>query len=140
MENEDKEELAAKWLWKLVDVKIDRPIGTAHPEWPDLVYQVNYGFVPDTTGGDGEAIDVYVIDIAEKLTELKAWVIGYIVRHDDEEFKLVCATSYVELAPDEIAQKLHFSEQFFDISIVTPLGSRNYGDRLVAEGSTKWQV
>lgn len=140
MMDEEQEGSAAKWLRKLVDLRIDRPIGTAHPDWPDMIYQVNYGFLPDTAGGDGEAIDAYVIDSTEKLTELEAWVIGYIVRHDDEEFKLVCATSYVELAPDEIAQKVHFSEQYFTISIATPLGFKSYSNRSVAGGDTKWQV
>ena len=29
-----------------VTVLVDRPLGSAHPEHPDLIYPVNYGFIP----------------------------------------------------------------------------------------------
>ncbi|MBQ9299025.1 MAG: hypothetical protein IJ214_00790 [Clostridia bacterium] len=37
-----------------VHVVIDRPLGSRHPEHPDLVYPVNYGYIPGLPAGDGE--------------------------------------------------------------------------------------
>ena len=40
---------------------IDRPLGSAHPQHPDLVYPVNYGYIPNTEAGDLDPIDAYVL-------------------------------------------------------------------------------
>ena len=39
---------------------LDRPKGTAHPRYPNLVYPLNYGYLEDTTAGDGDGIDVWM--------------------------------------------------------------------------------
>lgn len=41
-------------------VTLDRPAHSAHPEYPSIIYPLDYGFVPDTTGPDGEPVDVFV--------------------------------------------------------------------------------
>ena len=41
-------------------VTIDRPARTAHPEYPSVIYPLDYGFIPGTTGTDGAPIDVFV--------------------------------------------------------------------------------
>lgn len=41
-------------------ITIDRSFGTAHPDFPSVVYPLDYGFVPGTTGTDGEGIDAFV--------------------------------------------------------------------------------
>lgn len=48
-----------EYLGKEVDVIIDRPLGSKHPEY-DYYYSVNYGFLPNTVNGDNEEIDAYV--------------------------------------------------------------------------------
>ena len=40
---------------------IDRPLGSRHPKFPELVYPVNYGYVTNVSAGDGEEQDVYVL-------------------------------------------------------------------------------
>ena len=37
-----------------VTVVVDRPLGSAHPVYPELIYPVNYGYVPGVPAGDGE--------------------------------------------------------------------------------------
>lgn len=44
-------------------VPIDRPIGSAHPKHDDIIYPINYGFIPKVLGGDGEGLDVYLMMI-----------------------------------------------------------------------------
>ncbi|MDY4140658.1 MAG: inorganic pyrophosphatase [Eubacteriales bacterium] len=41
-------------------VVIDRPKGTAHPRYPDMIYPLDYGYLQDTTAMDGGGIDVWV--------------------------------------------------------------------------------
>ncbi len=42
---------ATIYLGKDVKVMVDRPLGSRHPKY-DLVYLVNYGFVPNTKAPD----------------------------------------------------------------------------------------
>lgn len=49
-------------LDKLIETKgieIDRPKGTAHPRFPDLIYKVDYGFIPGTQASDKQGIDIF---------------------------------------------------------------------------------
>ena len=38
---------------------IDRPKGTAHPRYPEMIYPLDYGYLADTTAMDGGGIDVW---------------------------------------------------------------------------------
>lgn len=40
-------------------IRIDRLKGTAHPEFPELIYPLNYGYLENTFASDGEGIDVW---------------------------------------------------------------------------------
>ena len=53
-------------FWKSVDalvkeseIVIDRPKGSHHPRYPELVYPVDYGYLKNTTSMDGGGIDVW---------------------------------------------------------------------------------
>ncbi len=39
---------------------IDRPKGTTHPRYPDLIYPLDYGYLENTTSSDGGGIDVWL--------------------------------------------------------------------------------
>jgi inorganic pyrophosphatase len=41
-------------------VVIDRPKGSAHPRYADVIYPLDYGYLEGTTSGDGQGIDVWV--------------------------------------------------------------------------------
>jgi inorganic pyrophosphatase len=38
---------------------IDRPKGTHHPRFPEIIYPVDYGYLENTTSMDGHGIDVW---------------------------------------------------------------------------------
>jgi inorganic pyrophosphatase len=40
-------------IGKVVTVIVDRPLGSAHPKYPSLIYPVNYGYVSDMIAPDG---------------------------------------------------------------------------------------
>ena len=54
-----------EYIGKIIDVKIDRPMGSKHPKH-GFIYPVNYGYVPNTISGDVEELDCYVLGIFEK--------------------------------------------------------------------------
>jgi inorganic pyrophosphatase len=41
-------------------ITVERPRGTAHPHYPEIIYPLDYGFINQTLGEDGEPIDVFV--------------------------------------------------------------------------------
>jgi inorganic pyrophosphatase len=41
-------------------VTIDRPARSAHPDYPSVVYPLDYGYIPGTVGTDGAPVDVFV--------------------------------------------------------------------------------
>ncbi len=49
------------WMDLLETHKIilDRPKGTRHPRYPELIYPLDYGYIQDTTASDGDGIDVW---------------------------------------------------------------------------------
>jgi inorganic pyrophosphatase len=46
-------------LVQLSEIIIDRPKGTAHPRYPDFLYEVDYGYLKDTASMDGGGIDIW---------------------------------------------------------------------------------
>ena len=107
------------YLGKMVSIVIDRPIGSHHPEHKDLVYPVNYGFIPGTLSGDGEAMDVYLLGVNVPVTEYRARVIAVIHRYNDTEDKLVAAPEGMSFTKEAIAHAVYFQEQYFDSEVVT---------------------
>ena len=106
-------------LRKLVHVVVDRPLGSTHPEHDDIVYGVNYGFVPTAMGGDGEAQDAYILGVDEPISEFDGVVVAIIHRLDDEEDKWVVAPQGVSLTDDEIREKTEFQEKYFQTEIIS---------------------
>ena len=104
-------------LGKVVEVIVDRPLGTYHPKHKDIYYPVNYGYIKDVMAGDGEEQDAYILGVHEPIKEFTGKVIAIIHRFDDIEEKLVVATEGVSFSKDEIMQQVNFQEQFFKIEI-----------------------
>lgn len=102
------------WIGETVRVVIDRPAGSVHPDGGPA-YPFDYGYLPGTLGGDGEPIDVYVLDSAGR-SEVEAHIVAVIVRHDDDENKLVAVVDE-DPSTDEIEEAVRFQEQWFETSI-----------------------
>ena len=102
---------------KTVKVIIDRPLGSFHPKHKDLYYPINYGYVPDIIGGDGEEQDAYILGVDTPLKEFCGTVIAIIHRLDDVEDKWVVAPAGMSFTEEEIFQAVKFQEQYFKIEI-----------------------
>jgi 8-oxo-dGTP pyrophosphatase MutT (NUDIX family) len=101
-------------LGKTVHIEVDRPIGYVHG---DITYPVNYGYIPNLFAGDGEEQDVYILGVDEPISSFDGRIVGAIRRHNDCEDKLIAAPAGMVFHQGEIAQAVHFQEQYFDYTI-----------------------
>ena len=105
-------------IGKVVKVIVDRPIGAHHPNYKDLIYSVNYGYVPEIFAPDGEEQDAYILGVNEPVTEFLGKVIAIIHRLNDIEDKWVVVSEGKSFTKEEITNSVAFQEKFFDIEIV----------------------
>jgi len=107
-----------KYLNKIVNVKIDRAINTKHPKH-NFIYELNYGYLPNTVSGDGEEIDAYILEENSPVEEYTGEVVAIIHRLNDVEDKLVVAPiKHKKYTKEEILQKVNFQEKFFKSEII----------------------
>ncbi|WP_283133015.1 hypothetical protein [Rhizohabitans arisaemae] len=106
----DFEAWARLSLWKQADllvstaeIVIDRPAGSAHPKVRNFVYPIDYGFLRDTQGGDGEGIDVWVGSAAAPSVSAVACTVDLVKRNSEVKFLWRCS-------PQEIAMVERFYE------------------------------
>lgn len=104
-------------IGSLVKVIVDRPLGTFHPKHPDILYPVNYGYIPGVLAPDGEEQDAYIIGVHEPVGEFVGKVIAIIHRFDDVEEKWVVAPENGSYTTDEIMEQVAFQEQYFRTEI-----------------------
>ncbi len=112
---EQREALIRQYLGQTVTVTVDRPIGFHHvTKGVHLHYTVNYGFLPDVTGGDGEEQDVYILGVSDPLETFTGRIIGVVRRSDDNEDKFVAAPEGMEFSAEQIMEEINFVEKYFD--------------------------
>ena len=102
-----------KYLNQTVTVKMDRPLGTAHPKH-GFIYPVNYGYIPNTISGDGEELDAYVLGEHKPLDEFTGVVIAIIHRSNDNDDKLVVTNDGKNYTDEQIRALTEFQEQYFE--------------------------
>jgi inorganic pyrophosphatase len=94
-------------FWQAIDklvaeskIVIDRPKGSRHPKYPQLVYPVDYGYLEYTSSMDGGGIDVWkgtngdavdaiicTVDLLKRDSEIKI-----LIGCDEDEKRLVLET------------------------------------------------
>lgn len=104
------------FIGKTVDVKIDRPLGSRHPEH-GFMYPLNYGFVPGVMGLDGEELDAYVLGVDGPVETYTGLCIAVIQRSNDADNKLVVVHEGKNFTYDQIRILTAFQEQFFESTI-----------------------
>ncbi len=104
-------------IGQIVTVTVDRPLGSFHPEYPNIYYPVNYGYIQETLAADGEEEDAYVLGVTEPVSQFTGKVIAIIKRKNDIEHKWVVAPEGVLFTMEEIANLTYFQEQYFESEI-----------------------
>ena len=89
-------------------VEIVRPIGSLHPDYPSIVYSLNYGYVEGVTTDTGEHQGAFVVGLdtpAERFTGKK---IAVIHRSDPNEEKWVIAPDNMPYNKQQIEEMVYF--------------------------------
>lgn len=111
-----REQILHDLLGKTVHVVVDRPAGYRHG---DILYPINYGYLPGIIAGDGEDQDAYILGVSTPLISFDGQVIAAIRRRNDCEDKLVVAPDGTVLHQGQIAEAVAFQEQYFDSYIIS---------------------
>lgn len=106
-------------IGKLVEVSIDRPLGSFHSVYKDLYYPINYGFIKGIYAADGEYQDAYILGVDHPVSVFSGVVIAVVHRLNDVEDKWIVAPNGVSFTKEEITDLVLFQEKYFDFEIIT---------------------
>lgn len=102
----------------IVTVTVDRPLGSFHPEYSDIYYPINYGYIEGVIAPDGEEQDAYILGVDEAVESFTGKIIAIIHRRDDVEEKWVVCPENMSFSKQEIMEKVEFQERFYDSEII----------------------
>ena len=92
---------------------IDRPLGSAHPRHPEMIYPINYGYVDGVFAGDGAEQDVYVFGTDQPLEKYTGKVVAVYHRLNDNEDKWIVSLNGETIPEEDILEAIGFQEQYF---------------------------
>ena len=95
-------------------VVIDRPSGTAHPNYPELIYPLDYGYIEGTLAADGDGIDVWIGSQGKRV--LTGILCTFDTIDKDAEIKLMLGCS-----DDDVATIINFLADMRTLYIPRPL-------------------
>ena len=101
-------------FWTAVDtlassgkIVIERPKGSSHPRFPSIKYEVDYGYIENTSSADGEGIDVWVGSLDDK--NVSAVICTVDLMKKDSEIKLLVGCTDEEIG---VIYKFHNNSQY----------------------------
>ena len=108
-------------IGKTVTVTVDRPLGSCHPEYKDMYYPINYGYVKGVIAPDGEEQDAYILGVNEPVNEFTGRIIAIVRRSDDIEEKWVVCPDDMSFTKEEIRSQIQFQEKYYKSEIIMQL-------------------
>ena len=102
-------------------VIIDRPKGSPHPRYPDVIYPLDYGYLANTRAADGDGIDVWLGSLNMVMSTAQTEMLtGILCTFDtlkrDAEIKLLIGCSV-----DDIDTIRDFHKDMHTLYIPNPL-------------------
>ena len=101
-------------FWRMLDdlvkeheIVIDRPKGSRHPRYPEVVYRLDYGYLKGTSSMDGGGIDLWLGSKQERRAEAIICTVDKL--KGDSEIKLLIGCSEEEM---EIANEFHNESEY----------------------------
>jgi len=110
-------QIAKQFIGKEVEIVIDRPKGSRHPKL-GFLYEVNYGYVPNTIAPDGSGLDAYYLGKDEPLKVTKGIAMAIVHRLRDDDDKIVVFSKDVNMTDEEIEKAISFQEKYFEHRII----------------------
>ena len=101
-------------FWQAIDklvssgkVVIDRPKGSSHPRYPEIIYDLDYGYIENTASMDGGGIDVWLGSLPVGACDAIICTVDLLKR--DSEIKLLIGCTEEE---KQIAYEFHNRSEF----------------------------
>ena len=101
-------------FWEMLDALvrehemiIDRPKGSRHPRYPEVVYRLDYGYLKGTSSMDGGGIDLWLGSMEERRVEAIICTVDRL--KGDSEIKLLIGCTEAEMA---IADEFHNESEY----------------------------
>ena len=98
-------------------VEVVRPVGTSHPDYPSIVYSLNYGYVNGITTEDGEPQGAFIVGLETPVEHFTGHKIAIIHRNNPCEEKWVIAPDNTPYNKQQIEEMVYFIEQFYESSV-----------------------
>ena len=108
---------ATKFLGNIIEVTIDRPLGSKHPKH-NYFYPVNYGYIVGEMAPDNEEVDAYVLGVYKPVDKFTGKCIAVIHRLNDDDDKLIVVPKDKEFSDEQIRALTDFQERFFTSEII----------------------
>jgi len=90
-------------FWQALDtlvseskIIIDRPRGSAHPRYPDLIYPLDYGYLSNTASTDGEGIDIWLGSMSSREVVAVICTVDLINRDSEMKVLIGCTDEEIE--------------------------------------------
>lgn len=93
---------------------IDRPKGKSHPHYSGLIYPLDYGYLENTTAGDGDGVDVWMGSLSKKTLTGILCTFDMIKRDAEIKLLLGCTKEDVQTIRD-------FNNEMLTLFIPNPL-------------------
>ena len=101
-------------VWQAIDklvssgkIVIDRPKGSAHPRYPEIIYDLDYGYIENTASMDGGGIDLWRGSLPDAECDAIICTVDLLKR--DSEIKLLIGCTEEE---KQIAYEFHNRSEF----------------------------
>lgn len=101
----------------IITVTVDRPLGSYHPDYKNMYYPINYGYVEGLIAPDGEEQDVYILGVDKPVKTFKGKIIAIVHRSYDVEDKWVVCPEDKSYSQAEIEQQIYFQEKYFNSNV-----------------------
>jgi inorganic pyrophosphatase len=74
------------------ELVIDRPKGSRHPRYPEMVYPLDYGYLEGTQAADGDGIDVWVGGLLKRAVTAVVCTVDMLKRDAEIKILLGCTS------------------------------------------------
>lgn len=100
---------------------IDRPKGSPHPRYPQVIYPLDYGYIEDTRSSDGDGIDIWlgslnIVMQSDRVRTLTGILLTFDTLKRDAEIKLLIACD-----EDDIQVIREFHKEMPSLYIPNPM-------------------
>jgi len=95
---------------------MDRPKGSSHPRYPEVVYPLDYGYLENTTASDGGGIDVWLGSLELTNKTLTGILCTFDTLKRDAEIKLLIGCSEEDVQTIKV-----FHKEMYTLYIPNPM-------------------